>query len=63
MSGFQLAETIRKDNRHKKTPIIIISSLAKNEYKRKGLKAGAQAYFTKGDFNQNHFLDTVKRLV
>ena len=63
MTGFQTAEAIRKDSRYEETPIIIMSSLAKDEHKRKGLKAGTQAYFVKSDFNQNHFLDTVKRLI
>ncbi len=62
ITGFQVADAIRKDKRHKKAPIIILSSLSNNEHKKKGVKAGIQAYITKGNFNQNHFLDTVKRL-
>jgi len=64
LNGFELAEKIRKgDDEHRETPIIIISSLAKDEHKRKGIEVGAQAYIVKGDFDQGIFLETVERLI
>ncbi len=64
LNGFELAEKIRKgDEKHKDIPIIIISSLAKDEHKRKGIEVGAQAYIVKGAFDQGIFLETVERLI
>ena len=63
INGFELASRIRKNPEHKETPIIILSSLSKDEHRRKGLEVGAQAYIVKGRFDQGIFLETVKRLV
>ncbi len=62
IDGFQLSERIRADIEHKDTPIIIVSALAKDEHRRKGIQVGAQAYIVKGEFDQGLFLETVKRL-
>jgi len=62
IDGFQLSERIRADADHKDTPIIIVSALAKDEHRRKGIQVGAQAYIVKGQFDQGFFLETVKRL-
>jgi len=63
INGFELASRIRKNPEHKETPIIILSSLSKDEHRRKGIEVGAQAYIVKGRFDQGIFLETVKRLV
>ena len=63
INGFELSSRIRHDSEHKETPIIIISSLAKDEHKRKGIEAGVQAYIIKGAFNQQVFLETIERLI
>lgn len=63
INGFELAEKIRKNFEHKDTPIIMLSSLAKDVHRRKGIQVGAQAYMVKGAFDQGIFLETVERLV
>ena len=63
INGFELASRIRKNPEHKETPIVILSSLSKDEHRRKGIEVGAQAYIVKGRFDQGIFLETVKRLV
>ena len=63
INGFELASRIRKNPAHKETPIVILSSLSKDEHRRKGIEVGAQAYIVKGRFDQGIFLETVKRLV
>ncbi|MCD6585422.1 MAG: response regulator [Desulfobacteraceae bacterium] len=63
INGFELSSRIRHDPEHKETPIMIISSLAKDEHKRKGIEAGVQAYIIKGAFNQQVFLETIERLI
>ncbi len=46
-----------------KLPIILVTSLASDEDKRKGAEAGANAYITKASFNQEVLIETLKRLV
>lgn len=63
MDGFSLTEKLRKDNNYKHTPIIIVSSRDRDEDKRKGAQAGANAYIVKGSFDQSNLLDTVQALL
>jgi two-component system chemotaxis sensor kinase CheA len=63
MTGFELTAAIRRNERTKGTPVIIVSSLATDEDKRLGLKAGAQAYIVKGNFDQGALLETVETLI
>ncbi len=63
MNGFTLTENLRGDPNYTSTPIIIVTSLEKESDKRRGIKAGANAYIVKGSFDQTNLLDTVKSLV
>ena len=63
INGFELTVKVKEDPDHKDTPVVILSSLSKDEHKRKGIEVGAQAYIVKGMFDQEAFLDTVRRLV
>ncbi|PKN11311.1 MAG: hybrid sensor histidine kinase/response regulator [Deltaproteobacteria bacterium HGW-Deltaproteobacteria-4] len=63
MTGFELTAAVRRNDRTKGTPVIIVSSLATDEDKRLGLKAGAQAYIVKGNFDQGSLLETVETLI
>jgi two-component system, chemotaxis family, sensor kinase CheA len=63
MDGLALAAKIRQDNRYKEMPIILVTSMASDEDKRKGIEVGANAYITKSSFDQQVLLDTVRRLV
>ena len=62
MSGLALAEKIRQDDKYKELPIILVSSLASEADKRRGIEVGANAYITKGAFEQKVLLDTLERL-
>ncbi|MFN3077733.1 MAG: response regulator, partial [Alphaproteobacteria bacterium] len=53
MDGFTLTTSLRQEDRYRDTPIIIITSRAKEEDKRRGIQVGADAYIVKGDFEQN----------
>jgi two-component system, chemotaxis family, sensor kinase CheA len=44
-------------------PVIIVTSLEREEEKAQGIDAGADAYITKSVFNQDTLLDTVERLI
>ena len=62
MDGFELTSQIKASPELRALPVIIVSSLNSDANKQKGMKAGAQAYITKGDFNQNNLLDTIEYL-
>jgi len=63
LSGLELAEKIRLDARYAELPIILVTSLASDEDRRRGLEAGANAYLPKGTFDQQLLLDCLERLI
>jgi two-component system chemotaxis sensor kinase CheA len=63
MDGLQLTARIREDPRHKELPVILVTSLASEEDRRRGIEVGANAYITKGAFDQSMLLETLRRLV
>jgi two-component system, chemotaxis family, sensor kinase CheA len=63
MTGFELTTRIRKESKTKDIPIIIVTSLASLEDRRKGVEVGANAYFVKSNFDKSNLLEMVKRLI
>jgi two-component system chemotaxis sensor kinase CheA len=63
MTGLQLAERIRQEPKHNELPIILVTSLATDEDRKRGVEVGANAYITKGTFDQRALLDILKKLV
>jgi two-component system chemotaxis sensor kinase CheA len=63
MTGFELTRAIKADNDLKSIPVIIVTSLERDEEKAEGIEAGADAYITKSVFNQDTLLGTVERLI
>lgn len=63
ITGFELTAKLRQMERTRNTPVIIVSSLALDEHRRKGLEVGAQAYIVKGSFDQGTLLETVQTLI
>ncbi len=63
MDGFELATNLRKSKTHKGVPIIMVTTREKDEDKRRGLEAGANAYILKKDFTSEILLETIERLV
>ena len=63
MSGFELAAELRSEERFNDLPIILVTSLDSEEDKKKGIEAGADAYITKGAFEQGNLLATIKQLL
>jgi len=63
MTGFELTRAIKMDSTLKDIPVIIVTSLEREEEKAEGIDAGADAYITKSVFNQDTLLDTVERLI
>ncbi|MDR3687438.1 MAG: hybrid sensor histidine kinase/response regulator [Coriobacteriia bacterium] len=63
MTGFELTRAIKNDPLLERIPVIIVTSLERDEEKAEGVQAGADAYITKSVFNQDTLLDTVERLI
>ncbi|HAL29187.1 MAG TPA: hypothetical protein DCP20_00505 [Coriobacteriia bacterium] len=63
MTGFELTKAIKSDDMLQHIPVIIVTSLERDEEKAEGINAGADAYITKSVFNQDTLLDTVERLI
>ncbi|MCK9388883.1 MAG: hybrid sensor histidine kinase/response regulator [Sulfuritalea sp.] len=63
MDGLALTTHIRAEARYRELPVILVTTLASDEDKRRGLDAGANAYIPKPSFDQRVLLDTLKRLV
>ena len=63
MDGFTLTARLRESERYRHRPIVIITSREREEDKRRGLQAGADAYIVKGDFDQNNLVDTLQALL
>jgi len=63
MDGLRLTEQIRADPRLRSLPVVLVTSLASEADQRRGLEAGANAYITKGGFDNRLLLSTLERLV
>jgi two-component system, chemotaxis family, sensor kinase CheA len=63
MNGFQLTKNIRKNDKYKDLPIILVTSLSSDEDKEKGVTAGANAYIVKSQFDQVKLLEIIKSLL
>jgi two-component system chemotaxis sensor kinase CheA len=63
IDGFELTTRIRQELEDPDLPVVIITSLASDEYRRRGLEAGAQAYIVKSQFNQDNLLRVITQLL
>ncbi len=63
IDGLLLTAKIRQQKEYTELPIILVTTLASDEDKKRGADAGANAYLTKGNFEQKLLLDTLKRLI
>jgi len=63
MDGFMLTENIRKNDRLKDIPIIVISSKADEEDQNKARLLGADRYIIKNAFNNHNLIAAVRELI
>lgn len=63
MDGFELTALIKQSERLKRLPVIIVTSLAREEDRKRGIEAGAEAYIVKGQFETGVLLDVVGQLI
>lgn len=63
LDGLEFTAQIRQLPEYKELPVILVTTQASEEDKQRGEKAGANAYLTKGEFEQGVFLDILRRLI
>ena len=63
MTGLEMTANIRRDSQYDRLPIVLITTLASPEDRRRGTEAGANAYLTKGDFDQQLLFQTLEQLI
>ncbi|PIX55714.1 MAG: hypothetical protein CO188_10220 [Zetaproteobacteria bacterium CG_4_9_14_3_um_filter_54_145] len=63
MNGFELTTKIKADAALKAIPVIIVTSLANDADKRRGVEAGADAYIVKSQFESKALLALVEQLI
>jgi two-component system chemotaxis sensor kinase CheA len=63
MDGLTLTGRIRQDKKNAELPVVLVSSLANDEDKKRGIEAGANAYITKPAFDPKLLVETLRRLI
>lgn len=63
MSGLELCNHIRGNERLRRLPVVLVTSLGSEEDRRAGLAVGADAYIVKSEFDHEDFVRTVNELV
>jgi two-component system chemotaxis sensor kinase CheA len=63
MDGLELTRTLRSHPHLSGVGIIVVTSLASDEDRRRGLEAGADGYIAKDQFNEQVLVDAVHRIL
>ena len=63
LNGFQLTQTIRKSDQFRTLPVILITSNDDEHSRERGLSAGASAYLTKGNLDQNVLMNLIEQFL
>jgi two-component system chemotaxis sensor kinase CheA len=63
MTGLELCETIRQNDRLRRLPVVLVTSLGSEEDRMRGMSVGADAYIVKSEFDHEVFVKTVNELV
>ncbi|MEM7065863.1 MAG: hybrid sensor histidine kinase/response regulator [Cyanobacteria bacterium P01_B01_bin.77] len=63
LDGLGLTTRIRQETKYENLPIILVTTLAQDDDKQRGADAGANAYITKGDFDQSLLIHTLRSLI
>lgn len=63
MDGFSVLRALKKDPKTKKIPVVILSNLAQDLDKEKGIKLGAEKYLVKTDVEIEELPKIIKRYI
>ena len=59
MDGMEVLEKIKKEERFKNTPVILLTNLSQQEEVKHGLELGARDYLIKSHFTPSEVLDKI----
>jgi two-component system chemotaxis sensor kinase CheA len=63
LNGFDLTLRVRADKRLAELPVVLVTALETRADRERGIDAGANAYITKGGFDQDKLLEAIERLL
>lgn len=63
MTGLELIRAVRSEPRFARLPVIVVSYKDRDEDRRLGMEAGADAYLTKSSFHDESLIRTVESLI
>ena len=63
VTGFELTERVRATSALARLPVVLVSGLASEADRARGLELGADAYVVKSAFQQSMLLETIAELV
>lgn len=63
MNGFELTESIRRDEKLAEMPVVLVTGLESKEDRERGFDVGANAYIIKSSFDQSNLLGVIARLL
>lgn len=63
LDGFELTRAVRGSQRFVELPVVLVTALASEEDRRRGMEAGADAYLVKSAFDQTLLLRTLEELL
>jgi len=63
MDGFTVLEELKKDDKVKDIPVILLTNLGQKDDVKKGLAMGAVDYFIKAHFKPSETVDKVKKIL
>jgi len=61
--GFEILEDLRKDNRTKDLPVILLTNLGQKPDVERGVKLGADDYIIKAHFTPTEVVDKISKLL
>lgn len=63
LDGFELTHWIKNLSAQRETPVILITSLADEDFQERGREAGAAGFITKNNFNQKAFMQAIENCI
>ncbi len=63
MGGLELTEWLRRDERYRELPVVLVTTLESAADRRRGMEAGASAYIPKHGFDPQVLLEALARLL
>ena len=63
MDGFELTAALRRLESVADLPVVLVTARGSDADKQRGVQVGANAYIVKGNFEQQHLLETVAQLI